>query len=315
MKKEGILKQLILSAILPLMIVGCNMEEDIDKPDVTGNMPLTVTTTVVDDDVATRGLPINTESQMTDLGFFCSYTGSTDWDGTTVCDIMYNRQMVRKNGMWDYAPGDDPVTWGNDSAADRYSFFAYAPFATSDNGLSLVSGANTPGTPVLRYCVPEDATKQPDLMIARSCKDIYPTGNPVGLQMKHALTSVGFELSGQGAEVVEISIKGIIDEASIVMDTLQIGSTADTLQWTDLGAPTDVWYEAKLRNMPVTATPSEQNPLANDGFLMMIPQTLTSAAQVKISFSNGSEKILNLTGESLHSEWKTGKKVIYSIIL
>lgn len=326
MKKEGKIKQMILSALLPLLMVGC-AGEDIDKSDEgTGNDPVKqhiIVTTVIDDDASTRGTPVtsaNAMTEMTDFGFFCSYTGANSWDTSAKPNKMFNVKMTRVNGtaFWEY-DGGASVEWGNpddpnsSSAADRYTFFAYAPYATAVNGISVISTENSAGVPQLRYSVPANAANQPDLMIARSRKNIHPTGHPVGLQMKHALTSIGFMLSGSG-NVTGISITGVYVDASISMDTTTYSMCADTVVWNISGNITSGFYPAVL-NGTCTLTSTPQNPLATNGYLMMIPQQLTSAAQVKISFSSGPDRLFDLTGGSLPDTWEPGKKMIYSINL
>ena len=309
MKKEVNMKKLILSMFLPLMIAGCT-GNDIENPDkeiVDGSHKrITVSTSIVDV-VETRGTPIYSESQMKDFGFFCSYTSIDNWDVSFLPNKMFNEKMVRNTttGLWEYALGN-PVEWDQASAADKYTFFAYSPFESAINGIRVASAATDPGIPVLTYQAPTDVTNQPDLMIAIAKKDIHPTGHPVSLQMTHALTAIGFLLSGHGETVTGISITGISDVATLSID----GGISNL--WDNHGAIISHDLTAAITDGAFTVDATPRNPLTADGYLMMIPQTLTSDAKVIITLEDNQMRELDL---STLPNWEAGKKVIYQINL
>ena len=113
----------------------------------------------------TRGTPVRDESQMTDIGVFCSYTGGNDWTDGDPLDKMFNRRLIRGgSGVWNY--DGQPEKWNANLASDRYTFFAYAPYETADNGIVVNGSSATTGVPTLDYTVPTDVTLQPDLMVA-----------------------------------------------------------------------------------------------------------------------------------------------------
>jgi hypothetical protein len=231
----------IIVALLPLLWAGCTRQE-IDNREVVQSKYITVTA-VMDDYVSTYGAPINSASELTDFGFFCSYTGTDSWDPLSdVPNKMFDVEMIRNaSGFWDYA--DTPVVWDNTSAADCYTFFAYAPFGTAENGLSVVSQATDPGIPELKYTVPVTVQDQPDLMIAEIRENIHPTGHPVALKMRHALTAIGFELAGDGETVEGISISGVSVSGRLPMYN---GAFLGTLWWKNLGPLTNTDYSASI---------------------------------------------------------------------
>jgi hypothetical protein len=260
----------------------------------------------VEDIVETRGTPINAVSQMTDFGFFCSHTYAVQWNNSTHApNKMYNTKMVRNTttGFWEYA--EEPVEWDNDTAADNYTFFAYAPFATPANGITVTSSDNTAGIPTLSYTIPVTVQDQPDLMLAVPKKNIHPTGHPIALQMKHALTAIGFEVYGQGT-VTGISITGVHVSGNLSMD-------GSNIVWNFPGNVTTVDFSSSITGGSFTINSNTpQNPLTADGYLMMIPQTLTNDAKVKITVG-GVTKELDLIDAA--PRWEAGKRVIYSIKL
>jgi len=299
----------VVAALLLLVWTGCTDHNLEGREDLKPGKYITVTAEIADM-VATYGTPINSASQMTDFGFFCSYTGTNQWNASThIPNKMYNVKMVRNatTGFWDYA--GTPVEWDNASAADNYTFFAYAPFATgaNGNGLTVLSAATDPGIPQLSYTVPNTVENQPDLMVATARKNIHATGHPVNMQMKHALTAIGFEMSGDGETVVGIDISGVSTTGKLTMDA------AAGISWTNLNSPTNTAFSVGLNGGSYVLTSTPTNPLATDGYLMMVPQALTSTAKVKVTFNDGTNKVMELSSAS--PVWEAGKRVIYSISL
>ena len=295
--------------LLLLLLAGCAVDERNNIDDVSESYQavyITVTASV-DEVVETRGIPVNAVSQMDDLGLFCSYSGDALWDYTSnIPDKIYNMMMVRnaQTGSWDYF--DTSVPWDNATAADNYTFFAYAPYAKTKNGITVTSSANTAGIPALRYTVPPIVQDQPDLMLAVPKENIHPTGHPVDLRMRHALTAVGFMVYGYGT-VTAISVTGVHVGGDLLMD-------GSNIVWSIAsGSVTALDFTASILGNSFTAdSETPQNLLADDGYLMMIPQTLTEEAKVNITI-NGVTKALEL--HLATPQWQAGKKVIYSINL
>ena len=268
--------------------------------------------------ISSRGTPIDDVSQMTDMGVFSSATGTTDWATSNVPNKMFNRKLnYNISGAWEY--DGTPVKWAQTTAADRYTFFAYAPYATgvynastnaTGNGIAVTSTASTAGIPTLTYTVPTACANQPDLMVAVPQYNLRHTGKPVSLQMEHALTCVGFSIAGQGEKITGISIEGVSMTGTLTMDGGAIAWTGlDTPSATPTNFPslidpaklTSGWYETDATMTDITAV---------NGYLMMIPQTLPAGAKVKITFDSGDPKEIPLTGS-----WLAGKRVIYSVTI
>jgi hypothetical protein len=267
---------------------------------------------------ATRGTPITSVSQMTDMGVFASNSGLTDWSEEAILDRMYNKELTYSSTTekWNYNTGEEEY-WDPESLADRYSFFAYAPYGTgtgtSGNGITVSGSEGTAGTPTLTYTVPTDVTNQPDLMVAVPQKNLRPSGAPVELAMEHALTSVAFQLAGQADKVTGLAVKGVkttgtltIDGENIVWTGLDGDATTDfsaSLNYDTTGAGAGIYY---------TATEDmSTNLIKSNGYLMMIPQELESGAKVVVTYSDGTKKELAFAEET----WLAGKKVTYNITL
>lgn len=270
----------------------------------------------------TRGTPVGDVSDMTDMGVYCSSTGTVNWNENNVSHVpnhMLNERLVRNSstGVWEYE--NTPVEWAANTSDDRYTFFAYAPFGTGiynsssndeGNGIVVNGSASTPGIPTLTYTVPADVTKQPDLMVAVPRKDIRPLGNPVNLQMEHALTCVGFQVSGEGEKVTGISISGVRMKGTLAMD-------GGTVTWSSLGAvDTSTDLSASINcdageNYYTTTPAMSTNLLKGDGYLMMIPQTLGTDAKLTVTLDGNETREIPLNTHV----WQPGKRITYNITI
>jgi hypothetical protein len=300
MKFKDTYTLLLLAAAALLSGCGRNIDESLNDI-YNSTQPISFTTKM---EMTTRGTPINDAADLLSMGVFCAATGLDDWSTTAAFNKMFNEQLNNTSGTWTYQ--NSGIYWDAEDITARYSFFAYAPYASTDNGITVTESSSTQGRPTLTYTVPNDVTKQPDLMIAVPRYNIRPTGVNVSLGMKHALTGIGFQIKGDGEQVAGISISGISVSGDVLMDGRK-------LEWTNLGAPTNTDFSTSINydtgedyfTLPSTMT----NLLATDGYLMMIPQELGSDAKIKITFKDGSIKEISLDTFT----WEAGKQISYNI--
>ncbi|MDR0295595.1 MAG: fimbrillin family protein, partial [Prevotellaceae bacterium] len=296
--------------ILPLfattaLLSGCknSLDELMDIPyDSTKSISF-----ATEMDMATRATPINNASELTSMGVFCAATGLDDWNGTATLNKMFNEQLNNTSGTWTYQNSN--IYWGAANITDRYSFFAYTPHASLNNGITVNGSSSTQGKPTLTYIVPTDVSKQPNLMLAVPRYNIRPTSGNIALRMKHALTCIGFQIMGDEEQLTAISILGVAVSGDVVMDG------GINVVWTNLGVPTNTDFSASINydsgenyfTVPSTMT----NLIASDGYLMMIPQVLGIDAKIKLSFNDGSTKYISLNTFI----WEAGKRITYNITL
>ena|GEM_PF-6084034 len=317
------------------LLSTCSFEKSIDELPVEPVTILNPATYIVPSMLtgkgdATRGMPIDTVTQMIDFGFFCSYSNLSDWDASIHTPAkMFNRKMLPYYDLthpypdvllWKYAV-DPAVEWAANTAADHYSFFGYGPFATdvyhattnpAGNGIVVTSTSSSAGLPTLSYVVPSKVENQPDLMLAEPVYDLVPTGHPVQLQMNHALTAIGFRIAGGNSEkITNLSVTGVYISGTLEMD----GSNID---WTLTGSITSADFSASINfdsgQSYRTVTTSLVNPLKDDGWLMMPPQILEPTAKVKIAFNDGTTRDVSLANYAI-TEWEAGKRILYDIFV
>ena len=310
------MRRIILLVTVALAIWGCAKDFDTELENGKTYDPSGVMTFATKQ--ITRGTPINDVSAMTDMGVFCSATGTTNWASTDLPGKIFNRILTHNSvsGVWEYS--GTPERWDPITNDDRYTFFAYSPYETGlfhatnnpiGNGIVVNGSALTAGIPTLTYTVPTDVTRQPDMMIAVPKYNLRYTGYAVSLEMRHSLTCIGFSISGYGEEISGISIEGVSMEGTLAMKE-------GNIEWTNLGSVTTTDFSASLiydlgQNY-YTATPVMTDIIAGNGYLMMIPQTLTIGAKVVITKSDNSIVEIDLDGQPA---WEAGKKITYNISL
>lgn len=307
-KQTCIVSRLLFVSLFFFTTLSCtdSLSGDADADEGNGGV-IGLTTSVMPPPAATRGTPITMASQLTTMGVFCYSTGLNNWataGATATPDKMNNLSWTQTGGVWSTS---SPVNWGSEaSIANRFTFFGYAPYATGTgaegNGLTVSS---TTGTPKLTYTVPTDITKQPDLMIATS-KDIHPTTGKVSLAYKHALTCIAFKAKGAGQTITAVKVKGVSATGTLSLDA------SGTPTWDNLSAPGTIEYIAGLNSTTgIVTTGTATSILSADGYLMMIPQTLTTNAQLIVTV-DGVDQTFNLSAQNI-TTWTAGQILTYTI--
>ena len=286
--------------VLAALLCGCEKSMNLFVEDVyDSSQPISFTA-----EMFFRGTPVNSAAELVSMGVFCAATGLEDWNSTATANKMFNEKLNNSAGTWTYHNSE--IYWSATDITERYSFFAYTPYASTDNGITVNGSSSTQGKPTLTYTVPNDVTKQPDLMLAVPRYNIRPTGGKVALGMKHALTCVGFQIMGNGEQLTAISISGVAASGDLVMD-------GGNIAWTNLGSPTATDFSASINydtgedyfTLPAVMT----NLIAADGYLMMIPQALGNDAKIKLTFKDNTTKEINLDNFT----WEAGKRITYNI--
>lgn len=185
------------------------------------------------------------------IGFETGILNYGEWKKTenSAPNFMNNQSMERVNGNWIYSP----VKYWPEDENKRLSFFAYAPYSTGTNGISI-SGTT------LTYTTPTNAGNHPDLLIAASLMDQTP-GGILNFQFQHALACVSFKYTGTDT-LTSITLKGIKTIGTYALDasnswTLTNTVTEITCQWTTQADPNENCYLMLLPQEPtekVTAT-------------------------------------------------------------
>lgn len=284
----------------------------------------------VDAEAVTRGTPVTDTDPLKTNGFGLSaicYTGTWpegDSENNWTTNFAHNLKVFEEAGQWKTS---EKLEW---PGSGNIKFFAYYPYSDSDNAESenpdsentknciTHSGSSETGIPVLTYTVPDDVTKQPDLLWAVAEHSGKREGDgSVSLAFKHALTAVTIKT---GNEMLSGKITGIRLEGVYGKGKGKIGDTT----WTPEGETRDFVIDKKEESVELPVEKDENGVGINtkpgtavtDGeyTFMMVPQNLPEGAQLIIFFTDDlTNTERTLTANIGNTTWQSGKKVTYSI--
>lgn len=148
-------------------------------------------------DVQSRGVVLD-NSNFNQFGVFASYTDG-DWNANSPINFMFNQVVNKSGNNWTYSP---LKYWPADQSY-KVSFFAYAPYAASDNGISLVTDKTGAGAPQILYTINDRelgkmADFVADVEINHSKQsgdegDIDQVDETVTFSLQHELTRVNIQ--------------------------------------------------------------------------------------------------------------------------
>lgn len=225
------------------------------------------------------------------------------------------------DGNWDYNTATDLVYWPNEAM----NFYAVTP-ATNTN--YSFSGAQ------LTYTVPTDNSAQVDLMTASSANQTKTTNSGVvNLQFQHALSQVVFKGITKSSNL-SVEIESITLHNANSVTTVALSGTAST--------PTDQYANYSIgmsdtKTVAVTDAANAVNLTADDGALILAPQTLTewadktsttsadaahqsyleisckitSSTSVGVTYLLGSATAYEKTYVPISGTWEAGKRYTY----
>lgn len=251
---------------------------------------------------ATKGVSVTTNTFYDNFGLFIyEYNASSDWASaaSTATLAKDNEKMLKSNG-WitdKYWPGNQK----------KLTFFAYAPHSTEYTSVSV---SNTTGGPTLSYTVPDDVSKQKDLLVTKHSQD-HPTqdiegdkNQVVNMAFYHALTAVQFKIGGTMAPctIKTITVSGVNSKG-----TYNFGTNAWTGQNTTATYTISPNISASDKKN-TTFTTSENNML-----MLLMPQTLPAGAKITITINDGGTTDRTLTLPINGQEWQAGHSVTYTL--
>ena len=147
-------------------------------------------------DAQARAAELNNSGLQTNgFGVFASYTEEGDWAASKVINYMYNQKVTYSSSLgWTYSP---KKYWPTNQG-DKISFWAYAPYATGDNGITMNTAAGDDDVPGLTYTLTkEKLATQADLttdvaMNVTKAATADPDGShrTIDFTLRHELTRV-----------------------------------------------------------------------------------------------------------------------------
>lgn len=262
----------------------------------------------------TRGVLNNDAASVNKMGVYGYYTPENNFNPSNIGGSIPNyfcNQRVERNSVTNIF-SYSPLKFWPSNPNTKMTFFAYSPYSTAsttydESGIWNEYGVDKKGTPSLNYLVPEDALKQPDLMVAvpkmdMACGVSQPT---VNFTMKHALAAIGFTVSGEGEKITSIFLEKLLVGGKLSMD-------GSAINWSNLYT-NNVTYSAAMTSNPFIADATQRLVTPDNGYFMVPAQTLPSDAKLTIRLSNGTQRSAILS--TLTPSLKAGYKYIYNIKL
>ena len=172
---------LIAAAAAAVLVAGCAKNEVIqnqgpgDAVSFGVYVPKTVTKAGTAGTITVDGTGETTSLQTEGFGVFATYSNGGDYASTIGPNFMYNTKV--STSSWTYTPikywPNETINDNNGAiapaAADKLSFFAYAPWVTAgsgSDGITALSANNVTTDPKVTYAVATDPSQAVDLLWA-----------------------------------------------------------------------------------------------------------------------------------------------------
>ncbi len=256
------------------------------------------------DNNCTKGTPIDRLKMLSNIGVFATLTQGTYAKAKIYePNFMWDQKVEHVGDKWVYNP---PQQWRIEPD-EKISFFAYAPYATKDNGITIVEESGE--MPTIRYKVPRKNNElQPDLMVAIPTFDRVKEQGVVGLTFQHALAAISFSVKGDPShKVTDVKLRNIVPAATLSLNSSKI-------KWSDAETPITRSYRLGLiGGVTAPSNGDSASITANDGYFMMIPQDITEVV-IEVTIDGEDDELIYLNFES-GSEWVAGAKYNYVIDL
>lgn len=299
--------QLLYFVFILLILGGCT-NDVLETPD---DSPINKDGSIAfrTDSILTRGIPRDDIGAYNTVNLIVySHTGTYANDKSLYRETVLQKEANTTPTKWNYSP---PMFWPE---GDLLSFLAYSSDQAyaSASGLEgvFIKGKASDGAPVIEYKVPSDVKKQPDLLVTALLN--HKKVNNVTLPMKHALACVSFCATGpSNMRVKNIKLKNVYSEATLKLDTTAIKWKTDPNSKKKDVVVSEPGIDP---NEPLDENPNKGNYLMTpDGFLMMIPQTLTDATIDVVYWkeTTGTEQPPVTLTLPTTVVWEPGKKYIY----
>lgn len=296
----------IFTALLAILFVGC--QRDSFYNDGEGEL-----LRFRCDSIATRsaGYTGSGQTAILSMGVYAAHTND-DWNGNAPLNFMQNRKVERTDAAspWNYSP---EAYW---PGSGQTSFFAYAPYDAA--GL-VRSGTN--GVPQMEFTVAADHDQQVDLLTAIPLKNqtkSSSTGGYASFMLRHALTRISFAaktsvVTPDDMRITGLTLNNLHHKGTSSMD----GSDR---QWTPSTDATAVYTLSTVGRGGLNGeqlTSDYETITTADGNLFLLPQIITDAAELVISYTNngtpGTPVTIKLA--DVLAQWQPGEALRFLINL
>lgn len=291
------MKKILFVALAAATMMSCTENEVIEN---AGNKKVVEFGTAVS---STTRAAITDDAALQESGFTVyAYNTGADVAGTGLLNkvFMDNLAVSYSAPNWSFT---GTYYW---PLSDNIQFFAYA----KDAGATYAAVA-TDSYPTITYKINDDPKLQKDFVVAEAVNQTS-SANAVTLKFNHVLTQVNFSVKGDD-ENLTYKISSLKIEGVANTGTYSYG----TDKWTATGTAGTYPIATDASVTGTTAVKFDEG----NGALMLMPQTLTAAAKINITYSvyNGADAVGAETTASVTlsntTAWEPGKKIRYTLTL
>lgn len=181
----------------------------------------------------------------------------------------------------------DSVRWSAIDGSAKIRIYAYAPYGLIPDTTQMT------GEPVISYTVPDLAKDQKDIIAAVSSNYNSDYRKQIPLVFNHCLTGIRFK-AGFDCTIRSITINGAYASGSYTIggEWTGNGSRSFTI---DFGSGKSVLSQDMITD--------------GESMLMLIPQKLSTAAEILVTYDSGQTIKASLAG----MEWKPGRLITYTL--
>lgn len=297
-----------LTIALVSLLFSCGKGEGVGEEYT--DMPMYFDVAIVSEPI-TKGLPV-TSVNASSMGVYAYYTETTAWSAARAAatpNWMNNQPIGRVNNTAPWA-SDQTVYWPAYTAGSwetKLSFFAYAPYATPDNGIVLSVGV---GVPQIAFDIDTEVNGQTDLLLATPAIDQNKTLNngKMNFSFVHKLSKIGFRAYclTPGSTIQTLSLTQLAVSGSIPMDAAATWVlTADRQELT-----------LNLNGTPLSTNPQKPTYLSDPNnyfFLFPADYRTTSQTELVVVYKEKNEE--KTARVPITEQWQQGKSILYSLNL
>ena len=272
-----------------------------DKPDKSLRMSrgTTVTAETFPKTFGLSAICYNSTTEAADL---------SDFTANFAC----NTSVSATGDQW---TASDKLSW---PGSGRIRFMAYAPYATTDNGIvHTASGTH----PAIDFTVNGDVASQTDLLTAST--DLAGSGTPtVGLKFGHALAAITIRTGDAmlAGDITKATISGIHGSGRLTLSngSWSVSDEPAASYSADIALRLYDTDDNKLNSSPgLNIAGGKDSEGKSDGLtFFMIPQELTSSAKLTLEFTDkltNTKRTLTAKLGGKDKSWEAGKLYTYSV--
>ena len=241
------------------------------------------------DRAVTRGSLVTSSAGISPFGVSCSVYPAAGTYTNYGCGSYFYKESAAPNAPMDYF-------WPTSDY--KVSFFAYYPY--NNAAFTVSSSAATTGSPVYAYTVPSTVANQVDVMTAQVTDHLAGSQGALALTFSHNCAAIKINFTNDSGDAITVN--------SVAIESVEYSGTLHDGTWTLSGNknsgsinPFSLSYGSTIADGATADITGTSN------IFIMLPQTLTSSAKLKIVTTDDTYET------SISGSWVAGKTYTYSI--